>query len=50
MMALGLRRPKKIVDWFVYNPENDTYYMEHGDTNMFSIEVEEEYMDKDGHN
>lgn len=37
------------LDWFVYNPENDTYYMEHGDTNMFSIEVEEEYMDKDGH-
>ncbi len=37
------------MDLLIYNPENDTYYMEHGDTNAIDIEVEEEYMDKDGH-
>ena len=37
------------MEGFIYNPENDTYYTEHGDTNAIDIEVEEEYMDKDGH-
>ena len=37
------------LEGFIYNPENDTYYTEHGDTNAIDIEVEEEYMDKNGH-